>query len=112
EAAIGGDEEVEPAAGASLEDDGVVAVLLQVRAEKAIGLCGTQQVRHRPLCYGRIGACTMHLCARERTCSDDQSILRVVPLDAGWHLVVQDLRAEASAAQPHPRLGSCDGFVR
>ena len=42
-----GDEQVQPAPGPALNDDAVVAVLLQIGAEETVGLGGAEQIRHR-----------------------------------------------------------------
>ena len=102
---VAADQEVGPLRRLPLDHDGVVAAVLQVRAEEAVGLGRRAAVRHRAARDDREAARSPDRQARQRARAEHQAVVRVVPVDPGRHLVPEDLRPEPGAAEVHPHVG-------
>ncbi len=95
----------------ALEDDGVVARVLEAGAEEAVGLRRRGAVRQGAARDDREPARPPDREPRQRTGGEDEAIVGMVPVHLGPDFVVEDLGAEADAAEilPHvvgaPRLG-------
>ena len=108
------DIEVDPVLRLPLHDDRVVAAVLQIGAEEAVGLRRRRSVRERADRHNGEAAGAPHGQAGERPGAEHEPVVGMVPRDVAFalrRLAIEDHRAEPGAADQlahlvrRPRLG-------
>src|SRR3989475_7339989 len=102
------DVEVDPVAGLALDDDGVVAAVLQIRPEEAVGLCGRRAVGAGADGDDGETAGAPHRQPGQRAGGEDQAVVGGIPRHVALplaRLLVDDARAGAHAAELIAHLG-------
>ena len=108
------DVEVDPVPGLALDHDGVVAGVLEVRPEEAVGLRRGRPVRHGANRHDGQRAGAPHRHPGQRPGGQHEPVVGMVPRHVALalgRLAIEDHRAEAGAADPvahvgrRPRLG-------
>ena len=93
------DVEIDPAFGLPLEHDGIIARIFEVGAEEAIGLRRGGAIGHGAAGHHGEPTGAPGRQAGQRPGGQNQAILRVIPMHLRRHFFLQDLGANAHAAQ-------------